>query len=271
MDTRNSAMVVGLYLFGAVVVAGVMYYAYQRTVEVSQAETAMNDQIDVDAPTARVTPVPYRSTFAATNRPTPDLRASLAVTRDQLKRRTLDLNRKDAECQALKAELDESFALILGLLAEQPTGRSKSSQSKLESELTRLQQAIAKSEAMSFQLEQELAELQAEVMQSNLDLMSTQEEARREIESLTTDRQTVDSAAMQVIERMGAAAIPAISEFLVDESPSVRKWAAQCLGRIGAEAVEAQTYLYYLLRDPDPTVRAEAKIALTAITGLEID
>jgi hypothetical protein len=271
VETRTSAMVVGLYLFGAMAVAGVVYYAYDRTIENSRAQLQM---AEADEPgTARVGRVPFPSTtFAAASRPTRDLHTSLVVTRDQLERRTIDLNRKNEECQALKAELDESFALIMSLLAEDSKNdANKDSRSKLEAELARLQEAIAKSEALNFQQEQELAELQAEVMQNKLDLEATQDEAKRDVESLAAEHQTLDAVARAVIARAGSAAIPALLELLVDEHPEVRKWAAHSLGAIGPDATDAIANLQDLLSDPEASVRAEAQRAIDAIAGNELD
>jgi HEAT repeat protein len=181
------------------------------------------------------------------------------------------LNRKAAECQALKAELDESFALILSLLADETRQDSKTKAKDLESELARLQEAIYKSEALSFQQDQQLVELQAEIMQNTLDLAATQQEAKLELDALSAEHETLDAAARSVIERAGAASVPALIDLLTDQSVEIRKWAAQCLGTIGPDAAEAQAPLQDLLSDPEPAVRTAAQRAIASIMGNELD
>lgn len=63
----------------------------------------------------------------------------------------------------------------------------------------------------------------------------------------------------------GPAAVPALVALLKAESPTVRAYAAQSLGKIGAPAKSAVEALIDLLADPEPAVRRHAIQAIGAI------
>jgi len=75
--------------------------------------------------------------------------------------------------------------------------------------------------------------------------------------------------ARRVLSRFGARTIPALMEALSSgEDPAIRRFAADALGRLGADAREALEALRYVAwHDEDPSVREAAATALEAIEG----
>jgi HEAT repeat protein len=67
------------------------------------------------------------------------------------------------------------------------------------------------------------------------------------------------------LQRVGAAAIPALVQTLVHPSADVRAKVANVLGKMGPSAAEARTAVESLLSDPDESVRSAASEALAQI------
>jgi HEAT repeat protein len=75
--------------------------------------------------------------------------------------------------------------------------------------------------------------------------------------------------ARRVLSRFGVRTVPALVEALSSgEDPTIRRFAADSLGRLGAEAREASDALRYAAwHDEDPSVREAATAALNAVEG----
>lgn len=75
--------------------------------------------------------------------------------------------------------------------------------------------------------------------------------------------------ARRVLSRFGPRAIPALVEALcVGEDPTIRRFAADSLGRLGSEAGSASEVLRHAAwHDEDPSVREAALAALDAVEG----
>ena len=77
--------------------------------------------------------------------------------------------------------------------------------------------------------------------------------------------------ARRVLSRFGPRAIPALVEALsAGEDPTIRRFAADSLGRLGPEARDASEALRRAAwHDEDPSVREAAASALDAVEGTE--
>jgi HEAT repeat protein len=75
--------------------------------------------------------------------------------------------------------------------------------------------------------------------------------------------------AHRVLSRFGVRTVPALMEALSSgEDPTIRRFAADSLGRLGPEAREASEALRHAAwRDEDPSVREAATAALNAVEG----
>jgi HEAT repeat protein len=73
----------------------------------------------------------------------------------------------------------------------------------------------------------------------------------------------------RVLSRFGARGVPALVDALsAGEDPTIRHFAADSLGRLGSEALEASEALRRAaLHDEDPSVRETAAVALDAVEG----
>jgi hypothetical protein len=79
------------------------------------------------------------------------------------------------------------------------------------------------------------------------------------------ERWTDQDAAEDALGRIGAPAVPALTDALRSTDPSVRRKAVEVLGRMGDEAIDAVPSLTALLDDPDPSVRKAAARTLGQI------
>jgi hypothetical protein len=281
MDTRNSALVVGLYLAGVVVIAliGLGYYSYQQP-QAAPAPLPNLNQQPVARPGWKLAPDPVRSLpsapyfhaqLAKEKQILREQQESLAESRALLEKHTAALKQKNAECQVLKAELDQSFLLILTLLADDSRNASAKGESaqrakaKLEAELARLMDSLEQSEILSNQQERQLTKLRTDLQRTDLELAAIQEQSELELTALLAERRTFESVVTEIIARCGMSAIPLLVERLADERVEVRRWAVKALGRIGPEAQEAEAAMRRLLTDPEPSVREEAQRAVALL------
>ena len=83
--------------------------------------------------------------------------------------------------------------------------------------------------------------------------------------SLLLDRFRRGDAPMQAMIELAPASIPGITELLANKSPATRRRAARALRLIGPAARSAAAPLEEALKDPDPSVRAEAALAFGEI------
>lgn len=268
MDTRNSALIIGLYLLCIVIIGAACfaYYSYERS---ANPPTASLD-VNMMAPqTANRSPsVVYSAAVAKANKSVRDLQSSLAANRELLDRQTAALNQKTAECKALREQLDHSFMLLLSLLNEESntatdTGDAAAElRASLDSEIARLKQSLGTPQKTEVDHEQRVVQLQAELMQADLNLQAVEQQSQRDLELALSEKRTVEQAASDLVARCGATAIPLLVDLLSDERVEVRRWAAKALGVMGPEARDASGVLRELLTDPDPTVRTEVQRAL---------
>jgi HEAT repeat protein len=77
------------------------------------------------------------------------------------------------------------------------------------------------------------------------------------------------SAAATALARVGAAAVPVLSDILLQPDDPRAEWAADALGRIGPAAGAAAERLLAQLHSPRPGLAAWSAIALSKITGDE--
>ncbi|WFU16535.1 HEAT repeat domain-containing protein [Bradyrhizobium sp. CB3481] len=87
--------------------------------------------------------------------------------------------------------------------------------------------------------------------------------------ALGHDSGIVVSAAATALVRIGVAAVPALSDTLVQQGDPRAEWAADALGRIGPAAVAAAELLLAQLHSSRPGLAAWSAIALAKITGDE--
>jgi HEAT repeat protein len=79
----------------------------------------------------------------------------------------------------------------------------------------------------------------------------------------------IASAAATALARIGAAAVPVLSDILLQPDDPRAEWAADALGRIGPAAGAAAEPLLAQLHSPRPGLAAWSAIALAKITGDE--
>lgn len=270
MDTRNSALIVGLYLLCIVIIGAACfaYYSYERS---TNPPSSLADA-DTFAPQSKNrSPSPVYSAAVAKAKAVRDLQSSLAANRELLDRQTAALNQKTAECKALREQLDHSFMLLLSLLNEDSNATTDTGdattelRASLDTEIARLKQTLGTPKTSETDQEQHVLQLQAELMQADLHLEAVEQQSQRELELVLSEKRTVEQAASDLIARCGAAAIPLLVDLLSDERVEVRRWAAKALGVIGPEARDVSGVLRELLSDPDPTVRTEVERALVKI------
>jgi HEAT repeat protein len=266
MDTRNSALIVGLYLLCVIIIAVACftYYSYERSANPMQ--TAQVQSLEAPQVGNRTSPV-YTAAIAKANKSVRDLQSNLAMSRNLIDQRTTALNQKSAECKALRDQLDHALMLLLNLLDEDTnaasdTGGATEVRAKLETELSRLTQTLGNPEKVEIETADQLLQLQSELIQADLHLAAVEQQSQRELELLNAEKRTVEQTTSEVIARCGPAAVPLLVELLSDERVEIRRWAAKALGAIGPDARDANLLLRELLSDPDPTVRAEVEQAL---------
>ena len=278
MDTRNSAMVAGVYLVGILIVVLVCwgYYSYERP-EVSPSLAGFNEQSggpvrSNSRPAPLESATYYHAALAKANQSLRDLQVSLASSRDRLEKQSQTIKKKNAECQALKDELDQTFTLILNLLAEDSkedsTARQSANQAKtkVEAELEQLIASLKQSEVLGSEQKQQLAQLRADLKRTDEQLMTVQEQSELELAAVLAEKKTSETAAIEIIARCGMTAVPILTERLNDERFEVRRFAVKALGAIGPDAQESLAAVRRLLTDPEPSVREEAQRAVDAIT-----
>jgi hypothetical protein len=271
MDTRNSVLVVGVYLLGAAIIVGVAiaYYAYERSTNPTAWEVADSGEDPGLRP--HVITGRYAATVSKSSPTMRELQASLAATRSKLDKSTTALNQKNAECRALQDELDRSFALLLNLLEGETAKAGNTaetvtqSREKLEAELARLKVSLDRSESLETDRERQLVELQVELVKADIELAMIQAEAGRELEVLTSEKRALEATTAAIVGRCGMVAVPWLVDLLSDERVEIRRWAARALGAVGTDAQDASFFLQELLSDPDEEVRTMAQQALAAI------
>jgi hypothetical protein len=276
-------MVVGLYVAGIGIIVAVAwgYYAFERR----QASSVATEQINLPRPTTRAPasyPAPatyYQAARAKADESLRHLRESLAESQKLLEQRNQALTKKNAECQSLKQELDQSFMIILNLLAEDSSNSNQleesaqsaaHARSKLESELTRLIEALNQAESLGAEQDQQLSRLRGDLLQADMEFAVLRDQAEMEVASLIMERSNFESLVNGVLVRCGPAAVPVVAERLEDERVEVRRWAARTLALFGLDALAAADSLRRSLSDPDAAVREEAQRSIQILEGREV-
>ena len=207
-----------------------------------------------------------------------ELETSLQQASSMLEKRTSELQKKDDECRALQADLDESLTVAFDLLAEESQFRPASieeeesgaigADTESRFEFERLKAELQKSEFLATEQAQRLEELRAEVVRAEAEIADIQMAAEQEIDALLAGQQSQESVAARTLIQTGKRAVPSLMGLLADDSEEVRAFAAYVLGEIGSDADEATTTLLSLLSDPNETVRDQSRQALSKIAPL---
>lgn len=279
MDTRNSVLVVAVYLAGGVVVLvmGLGYFAYQRSLVDSRGMLNLADDNRLEGSVHhRALTAKFAAAATKSGPSLRELQSSLAATREMLEKSRTALNQRNEECRLLKDELDESFSLILNLLLDESrrdvelSDSSERAQVKLENELAHLRESLDRSERLDAERERQFSQFQIELIQADLQLAMIDQESQRELDGLAAEKRTLEDITSALIARCGEVAVPWLIELLADERVEVRRWSVRALGEIGPEARDAIPMLHEFLADPDSEVRTRAKRALAAITEVQI-
>jgi hypothetical protein len=204
------------------------------------------------------------------------LQATLERTHRLLEQQRTQVREKTHECRVLQDELDRTIALVFELMTDQALNVEAAGddealeerervKEKIDSEMEALKAELQLSEFLEQEQSAQLEELQDELIRADMEITALQLEAEAQIDALVEDKQALESAASQALVEAGAAATPALTEFLSDSRPDVRGWAAFVLGEIGSEAQDAVPELQNLLADPVERVRQQAQTALNRI------
>jgi HEAT repeat protein len=267
METRNSALIVALYILGAVLVAGICftYYSYERSF--SRTQLAEDSDSNTTPAFNRRYQPSYSAALVKANKAVRDLEASLSTSQTLIEARTSALNQKTSECKVLREQLDHALALLHNLLDEDEPGsreidRTSGVRVKLETEFSQLQESLDKPNTTTTENADSLVQLQSELIQADLHLAALEQQSQRDLQLLTTEKQSVEQTSSEVIARCGVMAMPLLIELLSDERVEIRRWSAKALGAIGPDARDALPALRELVGDPDPTVRSEVTRAI---------
>lgn len=280
MDTRNSTLVVGLYILGGAIIAAVAlgYFAYERS-STPAAFVANFDDSDVNRKGTGFHGVYasadyYHASLAKANQTLRELQTSLTASRDKIETQNRTIHQKNSECQALKEELNETFTLLINLLADESSDGTTTRESanraktKVEAELGRLLDALKQAEVLGAEQQQQLTRLRTDLLRADQELANVYEQSELEMSAVVAERKSFEAAVTDIVAQCGAAAVPVLVEKLKDERVEIRRWAVKVLGAIGPEAQEALDVIGSLVSDPDSTVREEARRAIAAISEL---
>jgi HEAT repeat protein len=198
------------------------------------------------------------------------LQTLLAQQSALLKEKTTVLQRKTAEQEQLRNDLNETFDLMAILLQEtSPTGDSAE---KNEQEVTRLKDNLktmraqaAKLQEGDLQLRAELELFEAELTASDERLTAWQQRAAEQAQAIQTLQRAFRDLAGEAVLAAGAEATPVLMSALTHRDPEIRVWAATMLGEIGPAARTAAPALVEALTDEDADVRLAARHALELV------
>jgi len=190
-----------------------------------------------------------------------------------LQQRTELLDQKNAEHQALRAELDDAINL-LGVLAAEVGGRNASSNNRttdaqVQTELERLRSESKKSRLLAEQQQAELDRLKDELGVTDQGISELEQQAETEFEALVADRAAFEAVVSETLARIGAEAVPSLVYQLAHSRAGVRQWAATMLGELGPAAKEAVPPLQEALKDADAAVRSAARQALEKVDPVQ--
>lgn len=195
-----------------------------------------------------------------------ELQRLLEKKTDLLQEKEALLTKRTAECDALKKEADQYLGLMFDVLSANSYPRPSLAHSEDEkrvaasrAELERLTDGLSQGELLDDELESELVAIRRELDQANAELVEA------EVSALLSTHDLVQSRADNALIATGTAAVPYLVAALTDEQATVRKWAADLLGRMGADAVPAVDMLLIVAEDKDQNVREAALDALARI------
>lgn len=192
------------------------------------------------------------------------LSEALRETEALLQRRTESLREKDAQCDALERELDETITFYFASL-EQADGQPSSMAAELARQLKAVQTEYQSRSAEWRERAGELERLRTHVTELEQRLTEMQLAAEEEVGLLLRDRAALEEGFLSTLERIDTDPVLALTSLLSEPRPSVRAWAARILGNMGADAATAAPRLELLLLDEDEQVRTAAREALQAI------
>jgi hypothetical protein len=241
MNTHPSDLVFACYLLG-----GCLVLAAGRLLYLSNADEPIRIDPIITTGGATVvangdgrdTAVSYH-VQARANQQLENLKANVERTRDLLEQRTKLLKEKNAECDALRHELDESISLLFSIMSEDnasdaPTMTADQSE-RIEGELNDLRAELKRSSRLSHEQTETVESLRVLLTEAELDIADLQAVSTDELTALAREQNALANATSQAVLQFGADALPALTTLTGDPQPAIRIWAANTLGRIGLQ------------------------------------
>lgn len=262
MDVTSSRLIVAFYLGLGVLVAWVGFLSFRRLEPQAASMTSVlnEDLATAERRTAKrtypATPPPL-PVSASTN---PEL-DTIRQLRDMLDKRTAlyrqqneRLARANAEYSRVREEADKYLGLLAELLtreAESPADEQWDGNVSVPSSPSTdpspiLAEKNEESSTPAVALDQALARI-------------------TDLETLLAQESEITAERTRLLVKIGAPAVPVLTEELASDDPLQRKWAATVLGRLGAQAKDAEGALIMALDDADPEVRRAAEEAIKLI------
>lgn len=204
------------------------------------------------------------------------LESMLAEKTDLVRQQAEHIEQQYNEIVDLRQRYEDAVLLVdtlQGPVAEQP---AESAEEPAESEMPaaegdeepdpeQLEAELMLVRAIHDGLVEDMNFLQDELDKAYQEISRLKEEAATESANQMKDALSLEAATSAVLIRIGADAVPALSDALGNPDPVVRRWAATVLGGMGQDARDASVALTEALLDPDPGVRRAAQAALSTI------
>lgn len=266
MDARN-----GLVALAAFLAAGVaIFLAGLFAVSYNGPQAALERQFARSAELAASSAPQLAIADARTLQPSADTGLVLRRMQQELDARTEQLTRQNdllKENVAAQQLLRRQYAELLQTLEEasEPDPSLASAESELQTEIRQLTEELRQAQLDGGRAAAARDELERRLQEAERRLSELQDTADREIGDLVAVHRARQAAANDALMRLGADAVPILTESLKNPRPEVREWAAMVLGEIGADAGEALRALHEAEADPDPRVRTAATRAIAAI------
>jgi HEAT repeat protein len=143
---------------------------------------------------------------------------------------------------------------------EIPLAQDRVAPSANRAEMDQITTQLSENEAQDQRLEEELAAVRSELDEAYA-LIASETPA----DAAQSESGLLGLEATQMLVELGEASVPHLARALTDDRPAVRLWAAETLGQIGPDAVEATDALLLAARDAVPAVRDAAHRALVRI------
>lgn len=280
MDLVNRLIAWAAYVTGAVLIGSGSFFAFHYYRQASVAR----EVAPVALPAGERPSAEPRAGLASSERSPPveqmylqrlqirRLQTLLDQKTKLLQQKTGLLDRKNAEHEALRSELDEAIDL-LAVLAAEVAARDSSSGSggtdaHWQTELERLREESQKSRMLAEQQQGELDRLKEELGATDAGISQLEQQAETDFEQLRAETSAFQAVVSETLVRIGAEAVPSLVYQLAHPRADVRQWAAVMLGELGSTAKEAIPPLQDALKDQDASVRDAARRALEKVDPL---